>query len=200
MCANQSDDDSYDENEEQQPRISTLATNRRRTIDIQIDPDVLSTLNMYTCVICMNIARDPLVGFCGHMFCGLCIMNWMDTKGSRSKCPYCLSCVSKHTMIAVKRASMPCFRSCQPIGSHRDDSMIANFIAPPADSMYLGAICERPPQLMPRLKPLAPELLVEHTNAPTVMYLLNPSLWQRAMVLVIIFYLYMVNLHSSHSS
>lgn len=121
----------------------------------------------YMCLICMGTARKPHVSFCGHVFCKSCICKWMRKKMNvgKPKCPYCQSRIGNSTIITLNQTDGVLYNSDGtltnvPIAWHRDYcDKIATLIPPPGPSLIVGGTVKRPPELMPRHKPLDPQLL-----------------------------------------
>ena len=63
----------------------------------------------FTCAICMEIPLEPVVTFCGHMYCWPCLFRWMQATsgqvmsagGPASSCPVCKSAVTTETVIPL---------------------------------------------------------------------------------------------------
>ncbi|XP_034485286.1 E3 ubiquitin-protein ligase ORTHRUS-LIKE 1 [Drosophila innubila] len=155
-----------------------------------------SESNFYTCLVCMNTAQDPVVAFCGHMFCAQCIHKWMRSQlGSYAKCPYCQSIIGDNTLISVNTTAMSGYSGCQSIAEHRHFSNIIQHAVPaPEESMFIGGLVLHSPELMPRMKPLAPELLLEYFKAPCRLYFFDAPILQRSFMLIMLFYLFIATL------
>src|SRR4029434_35073 len=48
----------------------------------------------FTCPVCFEIFKDPVILSCSHSICKACLQQFWDTKGSR-ECPYCRRKCSK---------------------------------------------------------------------------------------------------------
>jgi hypothetical protein len=63
----------------------------------------------FTCAICMEVPAEPVVTFCGHMYCWPCLFRWMQATsgqvmtagGPASSCPVCKSAVTTETVIPL---------------------------------------------------------------------------------------------------
>lgn len=64
--------------------------------------------SQFSCNICLDNAKDPVVSQCGHLFCWPCLHRWLETRPDRQECPVCKSRVTKD--------------KCTPIYGHGDDS------------------------------------------------------------------------------
>jgi len=55
----------------------------------------------FECSICMEVAREPVVTRCGHMYCWPCINQWLSQNHSTLTCPVCKAGISTDTLIPV---------------------------------------------------------------------------------------------------
>lgn len=156
----------------------------------------------YMCMICMGTARNPRVSFCGHVFCNSCICKWMNRKmiKGKPKCPYCQSRIGDRTIITLNQTDSVLYNSDGtltnvPIAEHRGYcDTIATLIPPPGPSLIVGGSVTRLPALMPRHKPLDPQLLQglrqEEENQRSFFV---GSMWQRFVILVLMISIFFFN-------
>jgi E3 ubiquitin-protein ligase RNF5 len=57
--------------------------------------------SQYECNICLDVARDAVISYCGHLFCWPCLHKWIETKPSNQTCPVCKSAISKEKVIPL---------------------------------------------------------------------------------------------------
>ncbi|WJX11305.1 RING-type E3 ubiquitin transferase [Trifolium repens] len=58
----------------------------------------------FDCNICLDLAKDPVVTCCGHLFCWPCIYRWLYLSSSRTRtkeCPVCKGEVSDKDVIPI---------------------------------------------------------------------------------------------------
>ncbi|GAB2274799.1 hypothetical protein Dimus_009574 [Dionaea muscipula] len=63
----------------------------------------------FDCSICLGLVEDPVVTFCGHLFCWPCIYKWIHVQTSSSleetdqqpRCPVCKADLSERTLIPL---------------------------------------------------------------------------------------------------
>jgi len=55
----------------------------------------------YECNICLDMAKDPVISMCGHLFCWPCLHTWLDTRPNRQLCPVCKSAISREKVIPL---------------------------------------------------------------------------------------------------
>ncbi|MCI03207.1 RING/U-box superfamily protein [Trifolium medium] len=54
------------------------------------------------CNICLDLAKEPVVTFCGHLFCWPCLYRWLYLRSSGTKdCPVCKGQVSDKNVIPI---------------------------------------------------------------------------------------------------
>jgi len=64
-------------------------------------------IKQFECKVCLEIANEPVVTQCGHLFCWNCIYKWASHKGSKDvNCPVC-----KHGINIDKL--IPLYTSCE---------------------------------------------------------------------------------------
>lgn len=45
--------------------------------------------SFFDCNICLDLARDPVVTCCGHLFCWPCLYRWLHVHSDAKECPVC---------------------------------------------------------------------------------------------------------------
>ncbi|CAK9169955.1 unnamed protein product [Ilex paraguariensis] len=50
--------------------------------------------SFFDCSICLDLARDPVVTCCGHLFCWPCIYRWLHVHSDAKECPVCKGAVT----------------------------------------------------------------------------------------------------------
>ncbi|CDW83337.1 ring finger protein 5 [Stylonychia lemnae] len=55
----------------------------------------------FECNICLDIANEPVVSTCGHLYCWVCIFQWINQPKETLLCPVCKSGISKETLIPI---------------------------------------------------------------------------------------------------
>lgn len=61
--------------------------------------DEHSGASLVECNICLDTARDPVVTFCGHLFCWPCLYRWL--RNGHNVCPVCKAGVSRENVIPL---------------------------------------------------------------------------------------------------
>ncbi|GAU44710.1 hypothetical protein TSUD_24730 [Trifolium subterraneum] len=60
--------------------------------------------SVYDCNICLDLAKEPVVTCCGHLFCWPCIYRWLNLRSSRirtKECPVCKGEVTDKDVIPI---------------------------------------------------------------------------------------------------
>ncbi|XP_060201975.1 E3 ubiquitin-protein ligase RMA1H1-like [Lycium barbarum] len=78
-----------------------------KTFDNECEEDNLS--GGFDCNICLDVVHDPVVTFCGHLYCWPCIYKWIQFQSIPSEnpdhqhpqCPVCKAEVSQKTLIPL---------------------------------------------------------------------------------------------------
>ncbi|KAL3325745.1 hypothetical protein AABB24_036792 [Solanum stoloniferum] len=56
----------------------------------------------FDCNICLDVVKDPVVTFCGHLYCWPCIYKWMSASDhQKTLCPVCKAEVSQKELIPL---------------------------------------------------------------------------------------------------
>ena len=55
----------------------------------------------FACNICLDMASDPVLTRCGHLYCWSCLYRWMRTQKGETLCPICKVHVSDHSVIPI---------------------------------------------------------------------------------------------------
>lgn len=57
--------------------------------------------SVFECNICLDMAKDAVVSFCGHLFCWPCLHQWLEIRPNRKLCPVCKAAISKEKVIPL---------------------------------------------------------------------------------------------------
>jgi E3 ubiquitin-protein ligase RNF5 len=49
--------------------------------------------SVFECNVCLDLAKEPVVTLCGHLFCWPCLWRWMQVSTSARACPVCKAAV-----------------------------------------------------------------------------------------------------------
>jgi E3 ubiquitin-protein ligase RNF5 len=56
--------------------------------------------NVFECVICLGVPNDPVATTCGHVYCWLCLKNWLSNK-TVLQCPVCKNGIDPNKIISL---------------------------------------------------------------------------------------------------
>mmetsp|Transcript_44383 Transcript_44383/g.102577 ORF Transcript_44383/g.102577 Transcript_44383/m.102577 type:complete len:204 (+) Transcript_44383:156-767(+) len=76
-------------------RAEAACPNSCRDADSQTE-----AVDVFECNICLDAAQEPVVTFCGHLFCWVCLYKWLDVSAEPA-CPVCKAPVSQKRLIPV---------------------------------------------------------------------------------------------------
>lgn len=69
----------------------------------------------FECNICFDLAQDPIVTLCGHLFCWPCLYKWLHIHSQSKECPVCKALVEEEKLVPLygrgKSSSDPRSRS-----------------------------------------------------------------------------------------
>ncbi|KAK6939510.1 hypothetical protein RJ641_029041 [Dillenia turbinata] len=55
----------------------------------------------FECNICFDLAQDPIVTLCGHLFCWPCLYRWLHFHSHSSECPVCKAVVQEEKLVPL---------------------------------------------------------------------------------------------------
>ncbi|KAL0701769.1 hypothetical protein Bca4012_057891 [Brassica carinata] len=87
--------------------LSRLAR-RRNQMSGSNEEDVSSN---FGCNICLELAREPIVTLCGHLFCWPCLYKWIHFHSQSNHCPVCKAPVKEDSLVPLYGSGKP---SCDP--------------------------------------------------------------------------------------
>ncbi|CAA0807585.1 transducin family protein / WD-40 repeat family protein [Striga hermonthica] len=64
------------------------------------DNTLLDTAN-FECNICFELAQEPIVTLCGHLYCWPCLYQWLRLHSHSHECPVCKSIVQEEKLVPI---------------------------------------------------------------------------------------------------
>ncbi|KAF5739406.1 E3 ubiquitin-protein ligase [Tripterygium wilfordii] len=55
----------------------------------------------FECNICFDLAQDPIVTLCGHLFCWPCLYKWLHFHSQSRECPVCKALVDEEKLVPL---------------------------------------------------------------------------------------------------
>lgn len=55
----------------------------------------------FECNICLELAQDPIVTLCGHLFCWPCLYQWLHVHSHSSECPVCKAIIEEEKLVPL---------------------------------------------------------------------------------------------------
>ncbi|OMO62980.1 Zinc finger, RING-type [Corchorus capsularis] len=66
-----------------------------------IEKGVSNDGSFFDCNICLDLAREPVVTCCGHLFCWSCLYRWLHVHSDAKECPVCKGEVAVKTLTPI---------------------------------------------------------------------------------------------------
>ncbi|XP_073022881.1 uncharacterized protein [Primulina eburnea] len=63
--------------------------------------DILSDTGNFECNICFELAQDPIVTLCGHLYCWSCLYQWLQIHSHSHECPVCKALVEEDKLVPI---------------------------------------------------------------------------------------------------
>uniref|UniRef100_A0A7N0T8X3 E3 ubiquitin-protein ligase RMA n=1 Tax=Kalanchoe fedtschenkoi TaxID=63787 RepID=A0A7N0T8X3_KALFE len=55
----------------------------------------------FECNICLDLAQDPIVTLCGHLFCWPCLYRWLHHHSYSQECPVCKALIQEEKLVPL---------------------------------------------------------------------------------------------------
>uniref|UniRef100_A0A2P2KMX6 E3 ubiquitin-protein ligase RMA n=1 Tax=Rhizophora mucronata TaxID=61149 RepID=A0A2P2KMX6_RHIMU len=55
----------------------------------------------FECNICLELAQDPIVTLCGHLFCWPCLYRWLNHHSHSHECPVCKALIQEEKLVPL---------------------------------------------------------------------------------------------------
>ncbi|CAK9140682.1 unnamed protein product [Ilex paraguariensis] len=55
----------------------------------------------FECNICFELAQDPIVTVCGHLYCWPCLYSWLHLHSRSHECPVCKAIVQEENLVPI---------------------------------------------------------------------------------------------------
>ncbi|KAE8664199.1 omega-6 desaturase, endoplasmic reticulum [Hibiscus syriacus] len=66
-----------------------------------IEKGVSNDGSFFDCNVCFDLAREPVVTCCGHLFCWSCLYRWLHVHSDANECPVCKGEVTVKTLTPI---------------------------------------------------------------------------------------------------
>ncbi|KAJ8431580.1 hypothetical protein Cgig2_025622 [Carnegiea gigantea] len=98
----------------------------------------------FECNICFELAQDPVVTLCGHLFCWPCLCKWLHLHSQSQECPVCKALICENELIPLygrgKPAIDPRSQSVPGVDVPSRPSGRRPETAPPPDHSYFSSL------------------------------------------------------------
>ncbi|KAK9269828.1 hypothetical protein L1049_025401 [Liquidambar formosana] len=55
----------------------------------------------FECNICFDLAQDPIITLCGHLFCWPCLYKWLHVHSHSHECPVCKALIEEEKLVPL---------------------------------------------------------------------------------------------------
>lgn len=70
----------------------------------------------FECNICFELAQDPVITLCGHLYCWPCLYRWLRGHSRAHECPVCKALIEEEKVIPLYgRGKTPCDPRSKPV-------------------------------------------------------------------------------------
>ncbi|KAL1554228.1 RING-type E3 ubiquitin transferase [Salvia divinorum] len=70
-------------------------------MDASSSADLLYDTGNFECNICFELAQEPIVTLCGHLYCWPCLYQWLRLHSHCHECPVCKAIVQEEKLIPI---------------------------------------------------------------------------------------------------
>ncbi|KAF3615470.1 postreplication repair E3 ubiquitin-protein ligase RAD18 isoform X1 [Capsicum chacoense] len=71
------------------------------SLDASDSADMNSDSGDFECNICFELAQDPIVTLCGHLYCWPCLYEWLQVHSRSHECPVCKALIEEHKLVPI---------------------------------------------------------------------------------------------------
>ncbi|XP_073046435.1 uncharacterized protein [Primulina eburnea] len=69
--------------------------------DVSSLPDIIPDTGNFECNICFELAHEPIVTLCGHLYCWSCLYQWLQIHSYSHECPVCKAIVQEEKLVPI---------------------------------------------------------------------------------------------------
>ncbi|KAK3021789.1 hypothetical protein RJ639_045111 [Escallonia herrerae] len=63
--------------------------------------DTNCNTGFFECNICFELAQDPIVTLCGHLYCWPCLYRWLHNHSYSHECPVCKALIQEEKLVPI---------------------------------------------------------------------------------------------------
>lgn len=71
------------------------------SINPSCSSDTCCETGVFECNICFDLAQDPIVTLCGHLYCWPCIYRWLHFNSYSHECPVCKALIQEEKLVPI---------------------------------------------------------------------------------------------------
>lgn len=73
----------------------------KEVTDTPCSSDVNTGIGVFECNICFELAQDPIVTLCGHLYCWPCLYRWLHFHTFSHACPVCKAIIEEEKLVPI---------------------------------------------------------------------------------------------------
>ncbi|WOH04653.1 hypothetical protein DCAR_0624064 [Daucus carota subsp. sativus] len=70
-------------------------------MDPSCSSDTKPEMGVFECNICFELAQDPTVTLCGHLYCWPCLYRWLHVHSVSPQCPVCKALIQEEKLVPI---------------------------------------------------------------------------------------------------
>ncbi|XP_019169475.1 PREDICTED: uncharacterized protein LOC109165247 [Ipomoea nil] len=78
------------------------------SLDASSSTDVNCECGDFECNICFDVAHDPIVTLCGHLYCWPCLYQWLQVHSHSHECPVCKAVIKEERLVPIYGRGKAC--------------------------------------------------------------------------------------------
>ncbi|MED6122662.1 hypothetical protein PIB30_041919 [Stylosanthes scabra] len=95
----------------------------------------------FECNICFDLAQDPIITLCGHLFCWPCLYKWLHLHSQSQECPVCKALIEEEKLVPLygrgKTSTDPRSKAIPGVNiPHRPTGQRPETAAPPPEANH----------------------------------------------------------------
>ncbi|KAL5715134.1 RING-type E3 ubiquitin transferase [Ranunculus cassubicifolius] len=90
----------FEESSSQTPLNSSCSSNNENS-DATSFESSNNDAGSFECNICFELAQDPIVTLCGHLYCWPCLYKWLHMHSHSQECPVCKALIQEEKLVPL---------------------------------------------------------------------------------------------------
>ncbi|KAG8368278.1 hypothetical protein BUALT_Bualt15G0028600 [Buddleja alternifolia] len=81
--------------------VSNMHCGLDESTETSYSADIACDTGDFECHICFELAQDPIVTLCGHLYCWPCLFQWLQLHSHSHECPVCKAIVEENKLVPI---------------------------------------------------------------------------------------------------